>query len=62
MRPLAGLGEEEVIDSDADSGFKEGRGEEAVSSCGGRGEERDVIGEEGRREGAKVCEDLSVVK
>jgi hypothetical protein len=61
MRPLAGSGGEGVVDSVAE-GLKEGRGEERVSAGGGGGEERDVIGEEGRREGAKVCGGSSMVK
>jgi hypothetical protein len=59
-RPLAGS-VEGVIDSVAE-GLQEGRGEERVSSCSGGGEERDVIGEEERRESAEVCEDSSMVR
>ncbi len=43
-------------------GLKEGRWEDRVTTCGGGGEGRDVIGEGGRRDGAKVCEGSSMVK
>jgi hypothetical protein len=61
MRALAGSGDEGVVSSVAE-GLEEGTGEERVSAGGGGGEERDVIGEEGRRDGAKVCEDSTMVK
>jgi len=58
---LAGSGGEGVKDSGAE-GLKEGRWEDRVTTCGGGGEGRDVIGEGGRRDGAKVCEGSSMVK
>ena len=61
MRSLAGSGEEGVVNSVA-QGPEEGTGQERVSVLGGEGEERGVIGAEGRREGAKVFEGSSMVK